>query len=146
MRQAVRTHARWLRQHEVGRTVAARALADVRLDPLAADWMSDWRDRPDLDLPALYSLALALRGVGREEAHEVVQWALKKPSAVQAFPVLRLWYAQEEALAGNAEKAGAELKELRPAGWDEDLVCLFYLARGGCSSPTRRTRGAQTGV
>jgi hypothetical protein len=131
VRQAVHTHARWLRKHEVGWAVAARALANARLYRMAADWMSDWRNRPEFDLPLLCSLSLALRGVGREkEAHEVVQMALTKPGAGQVFPVLKLWYAQEEALAGNAEKAGAELKELRPAGWDEDLVCLFYLARG----------------
>jgi cellulose synthase operon protein C len=131
IRQAVRRHARWLSTHPVGWSTAGRALARVRLYRMAADWMSDWRKRENLDLSVLYSVALALRGVGREaEAHEVVQLALAEPSAEQQFPFLKLWLAQEEALTGSAERAAAHLREVRAVGWDDDAVCLFYLTRG----------------
>lgn len=131
VRQAVRKHAGWLAEHPVGWGVAARALARVRLYAMAARWMADWRKRQDMDLTLLYSLALALRGTGRErEAHEVVQLALGKPNAEQQFPVLKLWLAEEEALTGDTEQAATHLKEKSPTGWDEDAVGLFYLTRG----------------
>ncbi len=131
VREAVRKNASWLRSHPLGWRVAARALAQVRLYHRAARWMADWRARPDLDPALLYALALALRGAGREsDAQEVVQRALAIPSAAQQFPVLKLWLAQEEALAGRTEGAAAALKDVQPLGWDDDSICLFYLTRG----------------
>jgi hypothetical protein len=131
IREAVRRHSTWLRKDPVGWGTAARALASVRLYKMAANWMSDWRTRGDLDLPVHYSLCLALRGSGREkEAHEIVQQALARPGADQQFPVLRLWLAQEETLQGHTERAAAELKEMHQLGGDDDSVGLFYLTRG----------------
>jgi len=131
VRQTVAKHRKWLQRHPIGWGVTARALANVRLYHVAARWMSDWRARPDLDLALLHSLALGLRGVGRErEAHEVVQLALAGPASERQFPILKLWFAQEEALAGNTQNAAAHLKDVRPVGWEEDSVRLFYLVRG----------------
>ena len=142
VRQTVRRHGGWLRQDATGWGVAAQALVRVRLYRLAARWVSDWRSRGELDLPLLHSVALALRGVGRErEANEVVKLALSKPSAEQQFPILKLWCAQEEALAGNTESAAAQLKDVRPAGWEPDSVVLFYLSRGVIRVQRAETKG-----
>lgn len=131
VRQTVRKHAGWLHQEAAGWPVAAQALVKVRLYGIAARWVSDWRSRGELDLPLLHSVALALRGAGRErEAHEVVLLALSKPNAEQQFPVLKLWCAQEEALKGDTEVASTQLKDVRPVGWEADSVVLFYLTRG----------------
>jgi hypothetical protein len=94
-------------------------------------WMADWRAKPELDLPLLHCLALALRGAGRiRAAREVIALALAKPGAEQQYPALKVWYAMEEALAGNTEAAAAPFRELKPLGWDDDLLCRYYLARG----------------
>jgi len=129
--KAVRRHRAWLRKHPHGWGVAARALINVRCYGAAYAWMADWRARPELDLPMLYCLALALRGVGRDkEAHEVISLALAKPGADQMYPALKVWHVMEEALAGNIHAAAAQFKDLKPLGWDDDLLCRFYLARG----------------
>ncbi len=131
VKEAVRKHGQWLAEDPDGWSVAAKALAKVRLHHLAARWMSDWRGRPELNLELLFSLALALRGSGRErEAHEVVVLALGKPGAALQYPILHLWFAEEEALAGKTESATVHLQDVRPVGWEEDAVNLFYLTRG----------------
>jgi len=117
VRRTVQKHGPWLRENPTGWRVAAQALVQVRLYGLASRWTSDWRAHPDLNPGALYCVALALRGVGRErEAHEVVQLALSKPFADQQFPILKLWCAQEEALAGNTESAAAHFNAINSSG------------------------------
>src|SRR5689334_7910143 len=101
VREAVRKHSRWLRKDPGGWRAAGRALVGVRLYRWAAQWMSDWAQRPPLDLPMLHSLALALRGDGKEQqAQEIVDLALAKSDANQQFSIFHLWQAQEQALAG----------------------------------------------
>ena len=131
VRKALRKHRAWLRNHPRGWGVAARALVNVRCYRAASAWMADWKTKPELDTPLLHCLALALRGAGRiRAAHEVIALALTKPGADQQYPALKVWYAMEEALAGNTQSAAAHFKELKPLGWDDDLLCRYYLARG----------------
>ena len=131
VRRAVRKHGRWLRQDPVGWGVAARALVSVRLYARAARWMADWRKRPDLELPLLQSLALALRGAGREkQAQEAVQLALGKPGVDPQFSIFHLWQAQESALSGDSSTAAAHFKQVHPEGWEDDALVLYYLVRG----------------
>jgi hypothetical protein len=131
VRKAIRRHRTWLRNHSRGWGVAARALVGVRCYHAASAWMADWQARPELDLQLLHCLALALRGAGRiKEAHEVIGVALAKPGAYQQYPALKVWYAMDEALVGDTESAAAHFKELKPLGWDDDLLCRYYLARG----------------
>jgi len=131
VRRAIRRHRAWLRQHPKGWGVAARALVNVRCYRAASAWMADWRTRSELDLALLHCLAQALRGAGRiKEAREVISVALAKPAADRQFPALKVWYAMEEALAGNAANAANHFKELKPVGWEDDLLCRYYLTRG----------------
>lgn len=93
--------------------------------------MADWKAKPELELPLLYCLAMALRGAGQiKEAHAVIEAALAKPGASQQYPILEVWYAMEEALAGNTQAAATHFKDLKPLGWDDDLLCRYYLTRG----------------
>lgn len=131
VRKAIRRHGKWLRGHPRGWGVAARALVGVRHYRAASAWMADWHERGELEPPLLHCLALALRGAGRfKEAHEVIASALAKPGADQSYPALKVWYALEEALAGNTQAAATHFKELKPIGWDDDLLCRYYLTRG----------------
>jgi hypothetical protein len=93
--------------------------------------MADWRKRPELDLPLLHCLALALRGTGKErQAKQVIQLALARGGMDQQFSIFRLWQAQEDALMGDPTKAVAHFKEVHPEGWDDDSLVLYYLVRG----------------
>jgi hypothetical protein len=131
VQEAVRKHGRWLKKDPIGWGVTARALVGVRLYRQAANWMADWRARPDLDLPQLHCLAVAMRGAGREkQAQEVIQLALAKPGADQQFSIFYLWQAQEEALAKNTAAAAAQFKQAHPEGWEDDSLVLYYLVRG----------------
>ncbi|HEV2394665.1 MAG TPA: hypothetical protein VG146_20125 [Verrucomicrobiae bacterium] len=128
---ALRKHGKWLRTHPQGWRAAARALADVREYRRLARWMSSWRTKPELDGELLYCLALGLRGTGHErKAQPFVRQALEKPDAEKQFPVLKLWAAQEEALAGDVQAAEGLYKELKSVAWDDDSVCVYYLTRG----------------
>ncbi len=123
-------HGKWLRQDPVGWAVAARALVEARSYRKAVHWFGGWRARPDLDLPTLRCLALALRATGRrKDADEVVRAALSRPEAA-SFPIFRLWAAQEDALQGKTQSASAELKQVDTSGWEDDELALFYLVRG----------------
>lgn len=131
VRGAVRKHGRWLRKDAHGWGVAARALVGVRLYSWAAKWMADWRRRPELDLPLLQCLTLALRGAGREkEAQEVIGLALAKPDPDQRFSIFHLWQAQEAALQRETAEASAHFKQVHPEGWEHDSLVLYYLVRG----------------
>jgi hypothetical protein len=131
VREAVGKHGRWLRKDASAWGVAARALVGVRLYSQAARWMADWRKRPELDLPLLHCLTMALRGTGKErKAEQVIELALARGGVDQQFSIFHLWQAQEDALRGNATKAAAHFKEVHPEGWDDDSLVLYYLVRG----------------
>jgi hypothetical protein len=131
IRRVLRKHGRWLRQHPLGWPATARALFRVGYYRKLCHWVSDWRERPDLDLELKYGLALALRTIGREKAaHELVCHALTQPGAAQNYPVLRLWFALEEALAGRGESASDHFNQLDPKGWGQYATGLYCLTRG----------------
>jgi hypothetical protein len=60
----------------------------------------------------------------------VVAAALEDPEAVSRFPMLALWFSSEAAIHGDVESAVIQFEKLDPAGWDENTLCLYYLARG----------------
>jgi hypothetical protein len=93
--------------------------------------MSDWRNRPDMDVQTLQWLALTLRATGRtKQASEIGRLALATPGAAQQFPIFKLWLAQDEAFAGNTQNALDHFKEVDITGWDDDALALYYLVRG----------------
>ncbi len=131
VRQAVRKHGEWLREHPQGRSVAARALLDAGCYGKVLHWTRNWRRTLEPDLQGLHCRASALRARGKcRQAREVAQFALSRPGASEQFPVLNLWCAVEEALAGDTEAAWSHFKRIKPAGWDEDALSLYYLTRG----------------
>ncbi len=131
IRRAARKHRKWLRADPRTRSITARALLEARCFREVIQWTSGWPDDLERDLSLAYYRAAALRGLGREgKAHQIIGVALAQPGALEQFPLLRLWYAAEEALAGNTDQAEAQFQEIKPAGWDEETFCLYYLVRG----------------
>jgi hypothetical protein len=144
VQQAVARHAKWLRADPRGWAATGRALARSRCYGQAAKWMSNWRKQPDLDLPTLHCLALAMRASGRaKEAEEVIRLALSKPGAPEQFPVLQIWIAQDKAFAGETQDAAVTFKQINNVGLDDDSLALYYLVRGvirvqKADKPTRK--------
>jgi hypothetical protein len=131
IKPALKRHGRWLRKDPTGWPLMARALVSAGAYRAALRWTSGWEERPETDLQVRYSVAEALRGLGREkEAHTIVSAALQNPEAASQFPAMALWFCFEAALQGETDAAKAEFDKLVPAGWDEDTFCLYYLARG----------------
>jgi hypothetical protein len=130
VQQCLTRHAKWLRTDPKGWKAAGCALVQARCYRHAARWMSAWQDRPDLDLPTLYSVALAMRASGRtRQANEAVRAALAKPGAFEQFPIFKLWEAQDKAFAGQTQEASAIFKQINPVGWEDDSLAVFYLVR-----------------
>ncbi len=131
VRQAVSKHGKWLREHPQGRSVAARALLDAGCYKKVLHWTRDWQRSPEPDLQCLYCRASALRALRKcKQARAVAQVALSRPGASERFPQLNLWCAVEAALVGDTEAAWSHFKRIKPAGWDEDALSLYYLTRG----------------
>ena len=131
VRQAVRRHGEWLRAHPQGRSVAARALLNARCYRKVISWTRAWRrfEEPDVEWLDLSGLRLARGGKVQRGARSGASGA-GETRRRRAYRVLNLWCATEEALAGSTDAAWAHFRKLKPAGWDEDTLSLFYLTRG----------------
>jgi len=105
------------------------ALANAGLHKTAMRWTRDWR-KPETPVSLLYARAAALRGSGRERAAAKVVDAALARGGLAEFPLLGLWKASEEALKKRTKSAAEYYDALKPAGWDEDTFCLYYLTRG----------------
>jgi hypothetical protein len=131
MGRLLRRHGKWLRSDKQGWELAAGALGKAGDFSKVKSWTEDWRERQETTGRVLFARALALRGLKREgEAQEAIEAALKDPKATQEFPLLMLWAAMEEGLAGKVDSAAARFKAVSQSGWDEDSMCLYYLVRG----------------
>ena len=131
VRQALSRHAKWLRNEPDGWAAAGRALTRARCYRQATKWMSNWQEQPDLDLPTLRCLVLALRATGRSAlANAVNGLALKKAGSGDEGSIFRLYAAEDEAFAGNTQSAALTLKQINNSGWDDDSLALYYLVRG----------------
>lgn len=125
----VSRHRSILKNDAAARSLAAAALAKAGLYSKAIRYTSGPLE--NLDARALHARAMAYRELGRErKAARVIKAALAQPEILSTYPILGVWYAMEEALAGNSESAAATLNKVRTAGWDEDELTLYYLARG----------------
>jgi hypothetical protein len=129
--KAVARHRRWLRANPEGWAAAGRALALSRCYPQAARWMSNWREQPSLDNSTVYCLALTFRATGKSrKAMEVARVALDRPGALEEFPILKLWVAQDHAFSGQTQEASTMFKQIDPSGWEDDALACYYLVRG----------------
>ena len=130
IRQTIARHRKWLRSDPQGWSAAGRALVQARCYRQAAQWMADWRKKPDLDLETLHSLTLALRASGRtKQANEVARVVVERPGALEQFPMFKLWQAEDLAFSGDTEGASNVFKTVNPAGWDDDALAAYYLVR-----------------
>lgn len=131
IKPVLKRQGHWLRTDPLGWPLMARALVSAGAYRAALRWTSGWQKRPDTNLDVRYAVASALRGLGKErQAHPVVAAALEDPEAVSRFPLLALWFSSEAALRGDVEHAVVQFEKLDSAGWDENTLCLYYLARG----------------
>ncbi len=131
VRRALRKHGNWLREHPIGWGAVVRALATVHCYRALSRWMSDWRERPELDLSLVHCLVAGLRGSGRvAESKEVIRVALAKHATDPRLQPLKLWHAMDEALAGNTDSAASLFKEFVSPEWDKDSFNRYYLVRG----------------
>lgn len=131
VRRALRKHGNWLREHPLGWGTVARTLATLHCYRALSRWMADWRNKPELDLSLLHCLVAGLRGSGRiAESREVIRLAMAKHAADPKLQPLKLWYAMDEALAGNTEAAASLFRELVSPEWDKDSFNRYYLVRG----------------
>lgn len=128
-RKLVARHGKMLADDPAGRSLIAGALARARLYKKILRWTSGPLE--NLDARSLYCRALAFRERGRErQAMPVVAHAITLPDVLDTYPMLGVWHAMEHALRGDNETASVTLDRLRYAGWDEDGLTYYYLARG----------------
>lgn len=128
-RPLFRNHSSLIRAMPETREMAVAALAKSGLHRQVVRWTRDWR-QPETPLSLLYARALAYRGLGRDsKAASVVDAALARDGFAQ-YPLLGLWKANYEALRKHTDTAAKHYDALKPAGWDDDTFCLYYLTRG----------------
>jgi hypothetical protein len=105
VRWFVRRNRKALRAHPLGWAGAGSALFNVGARRAAAEWLGDWKDRPDVEPWTLLTLSLALRYSGREaEAKDVVLAALGRP-ADSSLPFHEIWSVLDEAFDGRFDAA-----------------------------------------
>ncbi len=129
--KALHRHGGWLREHPKGWSIMARALTNAGCYRQCVRWTRRWRKRADADFQALYARAAALHGRGKiNAALPVIDAALELPGSDLEKSELRLWRAMLAALSKDTEAADQDFRELKPIGWGDDPLCLFYLVRG----------------
>ncbi len=80
----------------------------------AVDWMSDWRQRENVEPWMLFNYCLALRSVGLyPEASAVAEHVTRTLDAVDGAGDFHLFLAIEYALAGQADEARLHLERAR---------------------------------
>jgi tetratricopeptide (TPR) repeat protein len=127
---------RWLllrrRQVLVGDSAAwgqvGYALSSFNWFKQTARWLSDWRQRRDVQPWMLFNLCLALRQLGRyAEATEIARYAVLQWEHREGATDLRLFLAVEDALAGNVVSACEHLERLSSrdnVAYDKDLLAI----------------------
>lgn len=128
-RKLVSRHGRLFKADPAGRSLIAGALVKARLFKRVLRWTNGPLE--SLDARSLHARALALRELGKErQARPVVKHACEVRDALTVYPVLGVWNAMEDAFQGENQAASLMLNKVRTAGWDEDGLTLYYLARG----------------
>jgi tetratricopeptide (TPR) repeat protein len=129
LRQVVRRYRETFRvTQNWGKVGYAFALAtdDRRL----IAFLSDWRERPDVEPWMLLNLALSLRALGRDTAaSEVSRHALTLPRDT-ASPCHEVWLALDSAVAGQFGKAADALGAIDSEAYDASHRFLHALVRG----------------
>ncbi len=134
----VKRYGRSLQSETQSWGVAGSALYKIGDLQGTADWMLEWEERRDATSWMLWSLALALRALGREEnAHYVSNYAITLPPDHCTCSHLAL-LSLDEVLAGKLEDAAQHAARVTPQSlteWDQVTFALsaelrsFYQAR-----------------
>ncbi|HEV2692729.1 MAG TPA: C39 family peptidase, partial [Verrucomicrobiae bacterium] len=104
------------------------ALSTFQRSKASALWLSDWRNRRDVQPWMLFNLCLGLRQLGRyPESTEVVRYAVQKWGHREGSADLRLFLAVEDALAGDVAGTQENLKQVsirEKVAYDQDLLAI----------------------
>ena len=104
------------------------ALSKFNLMKQVARWLSDWRQRPDVQPWMLFNYCLALRHQGRyAEVTEVARYVIQTWGHREGSADMRLFLAVEDALAGAIPSAQQHLQQLvirEDVAHDQELLAL----------------------
>lgn len=94
----------------------------------AAEWLSDWPQRPHVPIHVLFNHCLALRLLGKhDEAHRVATYALKTWPHREGADDMHLFLAVEEALAGAPDVAQTHIEKATirtDSAYDRQMLTL----------------------
>jgi tetratricopeptide (TPR) repeat protein len=103
LRSWVKKHEKFLRDDTPVWGQVGHAFSSCLDDAATADWLRDWKERPEAQPWMLINLALALRGLDRfPEANAVQQYAVTQLEADFTTPFQETWLMLDGALAGDA--------------------------------------------
>jgi tetratricopeptide (TPR) repeat protein len=105
---AVTKYSEALRSHVVTWARAGAALVATGSLAHAAAWLAEWRDRDGVEAWMLRPLAIAYRGLDKDDkAAEVCRAAVKLGGPDDVLADFRAWLALDLALAGQTDEAAA---------------------------------------
>lgn len=120
----------WLRERTFTWGLGGWALTHLREFKQAAEWLADWRQRPDAEPWMLVNAAEGLRFLRRDaEAAEVSHYALTLPPA-HGQHLHHLWLAADAVCQRQLEQAQQHLPEVRTRDLDEDYEFLATVVEG----------------
>ena len=134
-RKVLKKHAEWFRSDtrlwgKMGYVLKVRGRA-----ARVAEWMRDWRDRPDAEPWMFVNLLAALHQLGRDdEAREVIRHVRRLPRRDGASVRFELFEAIDSAVDGNeapGRELAATLKNASLSEYDGILRRFLELAAGG---------------
>ena len=136
--KAIKRHRPALKSDTQCWGAAGCCLLRIERHHAAAEWMSDWADRPDVEGWMLKNLVQALRATGNDyEASRVSHFAVALPrSTTTAFH--QLWLILDDLLAGPCEGASDRIARLDRASLaraDEQ----FLLELASCLAAVRES-------
>lgn len=123
------------------------ALVNFKRHRKVANWMSNWRERRDVQPWMLFNYCLALRHLGRyPEATAVARYAIEHWEHRDGGSDLHLFVAVEEALAGHADAAEERLRKVairKDVRYDRQMAALIRaLVRFHRAPPAERRQCA----
>ena len=125
----VQRHSELLREDDDAWVRAGTALAEAKNFPLAAAWLGDWRDRPDVPPRMLRPLHTALRAVDRDaEADAVLKAAVESADEDGVPSDYRAWLALTAAVGGRLADAAEHLAAVERLGQPDGTKLLLAMA------------------
>ncbi|HYF34732.1 MAG TPA: tetratricopeptide repeat protein, partial [Prosthecobacter sp.] len=130
LRRLIRRHREWLRAEMDLYGGISYALNTMERHNQTIQWLSDWRERPDLEPYVINNFILCLQRKGlKEEAEAVIQRGLTLPEHNEWKMRFHIWAAIEHAL--REEEAGAKecLEVVNPENFNDYSRGLYEFAK-----------------